>query len=101
LAAVIVWIVRISQANPYKPAHTPSEGPSFQLGVERKLEGHLTLTEARCKAAMPKIWTDGPLKPNLSHDGNGLYLQVSPGANGTVNKSWLYRYSIALFMLLK
>jgi Arm DNA-binding domain len=53
------------------------------------------LTEARCKAAMPKTRPDGSLRPNLIHDGSGLYLQCSSGAGDSVNKSWLYRYSIA------
>src|SRR5437016_162991 len=27
-------------------------------------------------------------------DGGGLYLQVTPAANGTPRKSWLFRYAI-------
>jgi hypothetical protein len=53
------------------------------------------LTESRCKAAVPKNREDGSLKSNRLHDGAGLYLQCSPGANDSVNKSWLYRYTIA------
>jgi hypothetical protein len=28
-------------------------------------------------------------------DGGGLYLQVKATDNGTVNKSWVFRYAIA------
>jgi integrase len=33
-------------------------------------------------------------KPGLHHDGGGLYLQVTIGAGGTVNRSWLVRYML-------
>jgi integrase len=32
--------------------------------------------------------------PGLHHDGDGLYLQVTIGANGDVNKSWILRYML-------
>jgi hypothetical protein len=32
-------------------------------------------------------------KLGMHCDGGGLYLQAKPAANGTVNKSWLFRYA--------
>jgi integrase len=32
--------------------------------------------------------------PGLHHDGYGLYLQVTIGANGDINKSWILRYML-------
>jgi integrase len=32
--------------------------------------------------------------PGMYHDGGGLYLQVTIGAGGVVNKSWLLRYML-------
>jgi hypothetical protein len=32
--------------------------------------------------------------PGLHHDGGGLYLQVTIGAGGVVNRSWIMRYMI-------
>jgi hypothetical protein len=31
-------------------------------------------------------------KPGMHLDGGGLYLQVTEGKNGQINKSWLYRF---------
>ena len=33
-------------------------------------------------------------EPGLHHDGDGLYLQVTVGANGDINKSWILRYML-------
>jgi integrase len=33
-------------------------------------------------------------KPGFYPDGGGLYLQVTLGASGNINKSWLYRYQV-------
>jgi integrase len=32
--------------------------------------------------------------PGLHHDGNGLYLQVTKGADGITNRSWVLRYML-------
>ncbi|MGB6446734.1 MAG: integrase arm-type DNA-binding domain-containing protein, partial [Xanthobacteraceae bacterium] len=34
-------------------------------------------------------------RPGLYGDGGGLYLQVKATDNGTINKSWVFRYAIA------
>jgi hypothetical protein len=44
--------------------------------------------------AKPRIDVTGKARPVLIPDGNGLYLQCSPGANGTTPKSWIYRYQV-------
>ena len=33
-------------------------------------------------------------KPGFYPDGGGLYLQVTQGASGALNKSWLFRFSV-------
>jgi integrase len=33
-------------------------------------------------------------QPGLHHDGGGLYLQVSVGAGGVINRSWVVRYML-------
>lgn len=33
-------------------------------------------------------------KPGLHPDGGGLYLQVTVGKDGTINKSWLFRFTL-------
>jgi hypothetical protein len=33
-------------------------------------------------------------KPGMCADGGGLYLQVTTGKNGQINKSWLFRYTV-------
>jgi hypothetical protein len=53
------------------------------------------LTEARCRAAKPGQRPDGSAKRAMPLDESGLYLQVDQGADDSVSKSWLYRYSIA------
>jgi integrase len=53
------------------------------------------LTEAKCRGSKPATKSDSSPKTAMLHDGGGLYLQVSPGAGDTVNRSWLYRYTIA------
>jgi hypothetical protein len=32
-------------------------------------------------------------QPGMHSDGGGLYLQVTKGADGSICKSWLFRYS--------
>jgi hypothetical protein len=49
------------------------------------------LTSNKVKNAKPG--PDG--KPALLCDGGGLWLQVSLGKHGQVNKSWLFRYAAA------
>ena len=46
------------------------------------------LTAKAVKSAEPR---DG--KVTLYPDGRNLYLQVSPGKDGSVNRSWVFRYS--------
>jgi hypothetical protein len=53
------------------------------------------LTEARWRAAKPGQRPDGSAKRAMPLDESGLYLQVDQGADDSVSKSWLYRYSIA------
>ena len=55
--------------------------------MARKIE---RLTVGAVKAAMPK--PDG--KTKLYPDGAGLYLKVEAGADGSPNRSWVYRYSV-------
>src|SRR6266566_4120802 len=33
-------------------------------------------------------------KPGMHCDGGGLYLQSTLGADGTIRKSWLFRYAL-------
>jgi integrase len=68
--------------------------PSYDARGIGEREGTGMLTEGKCKAAMPGSKSDGSPKPAMLHDGHGLYLQISPGANGAT-KSWVYRYSLA------
>ena len=49
------------------------------------------LTDITIKHAKPKSRPDGTLAMNLLFDGDGLYCQVSPGANGAVNKYFVAR----------
>jgi integrase len=49
------------------------------------------LTDLTIKHAKPKTRADGTLATNLLFDGDGLYCQVSPGANDTVNKYFVAR----------
>jgi hypothetical protein len=53
------------------------------------------LTEAKCRTSRPGQKADGTLKTAMLSDRAGLYLQVTPGANGAINRSWIYRYSLA------
>src|SRR5258708_37251363 len=34
----------------------------------------------------------GTAKPRMHPDGGGLYLRVTAGTNGVVNRYWLFRY---------
>ena len=43
----------------------------------------------------PPRMVGGVAKPALYRLGDGLLLQVTPGKNGSVARSWAYRYSIA------
>jgi len=49
------------------------------------------LTDLTIKHAKPKIRPDGTLTTNALFDGDGLYCQVSPGADGTVTKYFVAR----------
>lgn len=53
--------------------------------------GRLTATKIRL--AKPKTGADGKAKAALLCDGGGLWLQVTSGTAGQVNKSWIFRYA--------
>jgi integrase len=56
---------------------------------------HCRLTDLQIQNAKPGVRPDGTPKTRVLPDGDGLYLQVSPGVNGAVSRSWIYRYSVA------
>ncbi len=53
------------------------------------------LSPATVKYAKPRKRPDGTLRVQLYADGGGLYLQVTPGSNGDISKSWIFRFATA------
>jgi integrase len=51
------------------------------------------LSPAKVKNAKPGKRADGSSRVQLYADGGGLYLQVTPGSNGDISKSWIFRFA--------
>ena len=48
----------------------------------------------RARKRLTAVTVSKTREPGLHHDGGGLYLQVSIGAGGVVNRSWILRYML-------
>ncbi len=48
----------------------------------------------RARRRLTAVTVSKTREPGLHHDGGGLYLQVSIGAGGVVNRSWILRYML-------
>jgi integrase len=53
------------------------------------------LSPAKVKNSRPGKRPDGAGRVQLYADGGGLYLQVTPGNNGHISKSWIFRFATA------
>jgi integrase len=53
------------------------------------------LSPAKVKNARPGRRPDGTSRVQLYADGGGLYLQVTPGNNNHISKSWIFRFAAA------
>jgi hypothetical protein len=85
-----VFILRLTVIDLLRLTHI------MDIEIETQANGGLeVLTESKCRAAVPGKRPDGSPKTVLLHDGSGLYLQCNAGAGDSVNKSWLYRDSVA------
>ena len=51
------------------------------------------LSPAKVKNAKPGRHPDGTSRVQLYADGGGLYLQVTPGNNNHISKSWIFRFA--------
>src|SRR5258707_11656411 len=52
-----------------------------------------SLSDGKAKPAKVGPTKAGTAKPGMHADGGGLYLRVTAGANGVVNRYWLFRYA--------
>ena len=64
-------------------------------GVRLLPRGIHRLSPAKVKNSRPGKRADGRARVHLYADGGGLYLQVTPGQNGHISKSWIFRFATA------
>jgi integrase len=70
--------------------------PTFNVGTDgdRSVSRSIhRLSPAKVKNARPGKRPDGTPRVQLYADGGGLYLQVTPGNNHHISKSWIFRFA--------